>query len=47
MNQEDVCVWADGTWCYVYELQDYQHMSDDYFVLSEGSNEYYNFLNEC
>ena len=46
MSYDDFCVWADGAWCYIHELDEYQHMSDDYIIFQEGSNEYYNFLNE-
>lgn len=25
-----IAVWADGTWCYPYEIPQMYHMSDDY-----------------
>ncbi len=40
MNDEDILVWSDGTWCYRYELWEMTHMSDDYLVLSYDSPEY-------
>lgn len=31
MNQEDKCLWADGTWCNFEDLGDYLvFMSDDF-----------------
>ena len=29
-NLEDVIMWPCGTWCYRYELYEYNHKSDDY-----------------
>ena len=29
-HQEDIMLWADGTWCFRYELATMSHMSDDY-----------------
>ena len=33
----NLCVWPDNTQCYMYELHEMQHMSDDYLVVSHGS----------
>lgn len=30
MNKETICYWPDGTWCYIYEIDSYTDMSDDY-----------------
>jgi hypothetical protein len=40
MNNEDTCLWADGTWCYRYELHEMSHMSDDYEVIAFGTARY-------
>lgn len=35
MISETVCVWSDGTWCYLEDLEDYlTFMSDDYFLMN-------------
>lgn len=41
---EDVFLWSDGTWCYRCELQEMQHMSDDFEVLLFDSPEYLVFM---
>lgn len=30
----DYCLWPDGTWCERDEVEEMNHMSDDYIVLS-------------
>ena len=44
----DVFVWPDDmtgpTWCFREDAGDYTHMSDDYRVLPEGSDEAEEFL---
>jgi len=30
----EICVWADGTWCWLDEVNEMTHMSDDYVILS-------------
>jgi hypothetical protein len=43
-SPDDVLMWADGvTWCYRYELWEMTHLSDDYFVMTEGSEEWQEF----
>lgn len=37
---EDICLWPDGVWCYLYELADYTHKSDDYRVIPFSSKEW-------
>jgi hypothetical protein len=37
MDNEDLIVWADGTWCYRYELEEMTYMSDDYEVVRFGT----------
>ena len=27
---DHICLWPDGTWCWLHELHEYGHMSDDY-----------------
>lgn len=29
-HEEDICLWADDTWCYACDLDQYHYMSDDY-----------------
>jgi len=41
---EDIFLWSDGTWCYRYEFEQMNHMSDDYTVLYFGTHEYENLL---
>jgi len=31
-QEENVCEWADGTWCFVTDLWEMSHMSDDYKI---------------
>lgn len=40
---EDIFVWADGTWCYRYELESMTHMSDDTTLLVYDSAEWQAF----
>ena len=37
-ESDDVLVWADGSWCYRYELHEMSHMSDDYTTLPSGAD---------
>lgn len=32
-SNEDICVWPDNAQCYMYELHEMQHMSDDYIIV--------------
>lgn len=43
-SDNDLIVWADGTFCFRYELEEYSWMSDDYYVLSFATQAYYQFL---
>ena len=39
LDQDDILIWQDGTWCYRHELHEMNHMSDDYEIFyywSEG-----------
>lgn len=40
MSDEDILVWADGTWCYRETLHEMSHMSDDYVTLPADSAEW-------
>lgn len=42
---EDIVMWPNGTWCYRYEIHEMNHMSDDYFNISFGTEQYNNFFN--
>lgn len=44
MNGEEICLWADGTWCYWDQLIEYSYMSDDYTILKFGTEEYDAFM---
>jgi len=34
INREDIALWADGTWCFQEEIEDYkQFMSDDFSII--------------
>jgi hypothetical protein len=46
MNLDDIVVWADNTWCYVHELRQMSHMSDDYEIVSFETEDYDSFLFE-
>lgn len=46
MDSEDICIWADGTWCFGYELCWYTHMSDDYRRLPFASSEWTKVIDE-
>lgn len=43
-SPDDIFVWSDGTWCFREDLEEMSHMSDDYLVVREGSQEYDSFL---
>ena len=30
---ERICVWPDGTWCNINNVEEYAHMSDDYAIV--------------
>jgi hypothetical protein len=40
MSSEDICLWADGTWCYLFELEEMNHMSEDYEIIPVDSPRY-------
>ena len=45
MNPVDICVWANGTWCFLEDLNEYlTFMSDDYQSLFEGTKTYNQFI---
>ena len=35
-----VCIWPDGTWCFLSELDDYGWKSDDYEVYELSEDEF-------
>lgn len=43
---DDLLIWADGTYCYRHELDEYGWMSDDFTVVEFGSTEYLQFTEE-
>ena len=36
-HPEDICVWANGTWCFREDQPEFTHLSDDFFVLEVDS----------
>jgi hypothetical protein len=39
IDLEDICLWPDGEWCYVEELEpDFQHKSDDFRIIHLGTD---------
>lgn len=46
IENEDICLWPDGTWCYGEDLDEYTWMSDDYEVIKFDCNAYWKFLLE-
>lgn len=43
IQPDDLIVWPDDTCCLGENLHEYTHMSDDYVVLKEGTDEYQSF----
>jgi len=43
IDPDDICLWADGTFCSRSELNEFSHMSDDYEVLSYGTSQWDSF----
>lgn len=44
-KESDVFLWPDGTWCFRHDaLEYYAHMSDDYRVIPEDSDEWEEFF---
>lgn len=41
MTLEDVCLWPDGSWCFFEDIMEMSHMSDDYEVISAGSDRWF------
>jgi hypothetical protein len=40
VNGDDKVVWPCGSWCYVHELSEFGHHSDDYEVVPMGHPRY-------
>lgn len=45
INQEDLVVWPDGTFCHYHELSQMSHMSDDYEIVPAGTPRYEEITN--
>lgn len=43
---ESVILWPDGTWCYVEELSEMSHKSDDWTVIQTDDPRYEAYTNE-
>ncbi len=46
IDDADIMLWPEGTWCYRDELEGMTHMSDDYQVLLYGSEEWNMFVKD-
>ena len=45
MNNEDLVIWPDNSWCYTEEVEEYHWKSDDYVVVSIDYPKYEYFHN--
>lgn len=45
MNNEDLIIWPDNSWCYAEELEEYARKSDDYAIVSVDDPKYDYYLN--
>lgn len=45
MNNEDLVIWPDNSWCYAEEVEEYPWKSDDYMVVSIDDPKYEYFHN--
>lgn len=43
---DDILMWADGTWCFRYELSQMNHLSDDFEVIPFDSERHDAILND-
>ncbi len=41
---ENICIWADGTWCFQGSVEEYHWMSDDYAVITPESKEFQDLM---
>lgn len=47
IKSDDICIWADDSWCYGEELEEMlSWKSDDFLVLKFGTKDYCKFLEE-
>lgn len=44
-DPDDIILWPDETWCFYSELWEFHWMSDDYEVISYGTDRWTEFLN--
>ena len=45
MNNEDLIVWPDNSWCYAEEVEEYPWKSDDYVLVSKDDPNYNYWIN--
>lgn len=45
MNNEDLIVWPDNSWCYAEDLEEYPWKSDDYVLVSKDDPNYNYWIN--
>lgn len=45
MNNEDLIVWPDDSWCYAEDLEEYPWKSDDYVLVSKDDPNYDYWIN--
>ena len=41
---ESLIIWPDGSWCYVEELHEFSHKSDDWRVICPDDERYQPFI---
>lgn len=45
MNNEDLIVWPDDSWCYAEDVEEYPWKSDDYVLVSKDDPNYNYWIN--
>jgi hypothetical protein len=46
MDENDILLWPDGTWCYRYELTRHADKGDDYRVIPVGTQAWEDVVEE-
>ena len=47
VQDSDICLWPDGTWCYNSEVHEFTTMSDDYEIVSDQDPRYGSIEGNC
>lgn len=45
MNNEDLIIWPDNSWCYAEDIEEYPWKSDDYVLVSKDDPNYNYWIN--